>query len=74
MNIFKCSTCNTEITPERLEGLNFLGITDQKKMTCLKCAESLVKAVKGIYLGESGSSSLLLVNSVSDKDGIEKLS
>lgn len=70
--MFKCSICNNEIDEARLEGLKFLEITDPKRMTCLKCAEQLITKTKGIWAGESGASPLLLVNSVSNKDGIER--
>ena len=72
MNIFKCVECGKEIGPERLEGLQYLGITDTHAMTCLECAEHSVTKVKGIWTGESGASPLMLVNKVSDKDGIDR--
>lgn len=71
--MFYCSICQEKITDERLEGLTFLGVKDPKQMTCIKCAEQVNHKVKGVFLGESGCSPLVLVDSVSDTDGIKHI-
>ena len=56
-----CVVCGTEIPKERLEALQSLKITDNN-LTCMKHSTTTKK--KGIYLGEVGTSQLLVCNKV----------
>lgn len=59
----KCYLCNSIISDERLEGLKVLG-ANPFMWTCLNCASN--HRVSGLYAAESGSSPLLIVDSLGD--------
>ena len=56
-----CVVCGTEIPKDRLEALRSMKITDNN-LTCMKHSTTTKK--KGIYLGEVGTSQLLVCNKV----------
>jgi hypothetical protein len=61
--IHKCVVSGKPIPTERVEALEMLGIP-QSKWTCVE--HSLTKPKQGVYLGEVGTSELLLVDKVYD--------
>jgi hypothetical protein len=61
--IYKCVVSGKPIPVERVEALEMLGIP-QSKWTCVE--HSLTKPKQGVYLGEVGTSELLLVDKVYD--------
>jgi hypothetical protein len=61
--IYKCVVSGKPIPAERVEALEMLGIP-QSKWTCVE--HSLTKPKQGVYLGEVGTSELLLVDKVYD--------
>ena len=61
--IYKCVVSGKTIPAERVEALQMLGIP-QNKWTCVE--HSLTKPKQGVYLGEVGTSELLLVDKVYD--------
>ena len=63
---FNCFVCNKEIVPERVEILLDMGI-NRNHMTCVH--HSTTKPIKGIYMGENGTSELKLCNRV-DNDSV----
>ena len=66
----KCNICGNEIPKERVEALVILQ-TPIEKFFCIGCATHQVQKVKGIYLGESGNSPLVMCDSIAQ--GREKL-
>lgn len=60
---YKCVISGKSIPAERVEALQALGIP-QNQWTCVE--HSTVKHKKGLYLGEVGTSQLLIVNKVYD--------
>ncbi len=54
-----CSICSAVIPSERVETLIVLRIAN-KDFMCIKCAESQVKKVKGVYSGYSGHNLLFV--------------
>lgn len=63
-----CRVCGGPISAERLEVINSLNLS----CLCLPCAENTVKPVKGIYMGEPGTSTMVFGDNVSPKSGIYK--
>lgn len=61
--IYKCVVSGKTIPAERVEALQMLGIP-QSRWTCVE--HSLTKPKQGVYLGEVGTSELLLVDKVYD--------
>ena len=61
MSNYKCVVSGKAIPRERVEALISLGIPEQK-WTCVEHALDVPR--KGIYLGEVGTSELLIVNKV----------
>lgn len=59
--VYKCKVSGKTIPKERVEALKSLGIPESE-WTCVE--HSLAKPKKGIFLGESGTSQLLMVNKV----------
>jgi hypothetical protein len=59
--IYTCVVSGKEIPPERVEALKMLG-TPQNQWTCVE--HSTVRPRQGIFLGEAGTSELLLVDKV----------
>ena len=59
--IYNCVVSGKPIPPERVEALNMLG-TPKNQWTCVE--HSLVRPRQGIYLGEVGTSKLLMVDRV----------
>ena len=59
--IYTCTVSGKPIPPERVEALKMLG-TPENQWTCVE--HSMVRPRQGIFLGESGTSELLLVNKV----------
>lgn len=66
----KCCICTNNIPEERIEALNILGILSNN-YTCISCASVVIKPYKGVYVGQSGISPLILANSLGQY-GIEK--
>ncbi len=66
----KCCICNNDILQDRIEGLNILGILPNN-YTCISCASVVVKPYKGVYVGQSGISPLILTDSLGQY-GIER--
>jgi len=60
---FKCVISGKIIPEERVEALKMLGIPESR-WTCVE--HSTVKPKKGLYLGEVGTSELLMVDKVYD--------
>jgi hypothetical protein len=60
---FKCVISGKIIPDERVEALKMLGIPENR-WTCVE--HSTVKPKKGLYLGEVGTSELLMVDKVYD--------
>lgn len=61
--IYKCVVSGKVIPAERVEALEMLGIPESR-WTCVE--HSLTKPKQGVYLGEVGTSELLLVDKVYD--------
>lgn len=59
--IYTCTVSGKPIPPERVEALKMLG-TPENQWTCVE--HSMVRPRQGIFLGEAGTSELLLVNKV----------
>lgn len=57
----KCVICGKPIPANRIKALEILGVP-REQWTTIDCAPNAKK--KGIYLGESGTSELLLVREV----------
>ena len=60
---YHCFVCGADVAKARVDALADFGISPEN-VTCL--AHSTVRAKKGIYLGEVGTSELLLVSKVYD--------
>jgi hypothetical protein len=60
---YKCVVSGKTIPAERVEALKMLG-TPESQWTCVE--HSLTKPKQGLYLGEVGTSELLLVDKVYD--------
>jgi len=58
---YKCVVSGKIIPPERLEALQMLGLPENR-WTCVEHALDVPR--KGIYLGEAGTSELLIVDKV----------
>jgi hypothetical protein len=58
---YRCVVSGKVIPPERLEALEMLGIPESR-WTCVEHALDLPR--KGVYLGENGTSELLIVSKV----------
>jgi hypothetical protein len=61
--IYRCMVSDKPIPEERVEALKMLGIPEDR-WTCVEHAVQTPK--KGIYLGEAGTSQLLIVDKVYD--------
>ena len=61
--IYKCSVSGKNIPKERVEALRMLGVPEEN-WTCVE--HSLAKPRQGVYLGEVGTSQLLIVDKVYD--------
>lgn len=61
MNEVLCVQCQKPISSDRLEALITLE-TKPHQFTCLNCAPNFY--IKGLFAGESGSSPLILANSI----------
>ena len=61
--IYKCIVSGKTIPAERVEALEMLGIPESR-WTCVEHALPIPR--KGIYLGEAGTSQLLIVDKVYD--------
>jgi len=61
--IYKCVVSGNTIPPERVEALRMLG-TPEHLWTCVE--HSLIKPKQGLFLGEVGTSELLIVDKVYD--------
>ena len=59
--VFRCVVSGKVIPPERLEALEMLGIPESR-WTCVEHALDIPR--KGVYLGENGTSELLIVSKV----------
>jgi len=62
-----CVTCRREIPADRLEALATLNKLPHE-YTCFECAPN--NKVKGIFLGESGNSQLVVTDNLGGKEGI----
>jgi hypothetical protein len=60
---YYCQVSGKEISAERIEALIMLGVPEQQ-WTCVE--HSMTKPKQGIFMGEHGTSDLLLVNKVYD--------
>lgn len=61
--VYKCIVSGKSIPSERVEALQMLGIPESR-WTCVEHALPIPR--KGIYLGEAGTSELLIVDKVYD--------
>lgn len=61
--LIKCVICNRNIPPERLAALKMLGV-ESNNATHVGCSQETKR--QGIFLGESGTSQLLIVRKVYD--------
>jgi hypothetical protein len=59
--VFRCVVSGKVIPPERLEALEMLGVPESR-WTCVEHALDIPR--KGVYLGENGTSELLIVSKV----------
>lgn len=59
--VYRCVVSGKIIPPERLEALEMLGIPESR-WTCVEHALEIPR--KGVYLGENGTSELLIVSKV----------
>jgi hypothetical protein len=59
--VYKCVVSGKDIPEERIEALKMLGIPESR-WTCVQHALDTPR--KGVYLGENGTSELLIVNKV----------
>lgn len=62
-HIKECVVCGGKINKDRLEALKSLGLP-QTKWTCVE--HSTVKKVLGQYLGEHGTSKMLIVDKIEE--------
>lgn len=60
-----CRNCGEVIPAERLEAIKTLRLNQ----ICIKCAES-VKPIHAIYMGEYGTSKMILSDNVGQQSGI----
>ena len=61
--VYRCIVSDKVIPPERVEALQMLGVPESR-WTCVEHALPVPR--KGIYLGEAGTSQLLIVDKVYD--------
>lgn len=66
---YKCCVCDKVVIPERVAALFEMG-TPEYNITCLD--HSIIRIKKGIYLGEHGTSELLLCDRV-DNDSVRSI-
>lgn len=60
---FTCPICNKNISKERIAALKMLNLPTNQ-WACVKCSQIRKKA--GVYMGEPGTSELLIVDEVRD--------
>jgi hypothetical protein len=59
-----CVICEKKLTDERLQALSLIGVTNPRRVTCINCCQT--KKILGQYLGEAGTSEMLLVDHIEE--------